>query len=124
MKQLLEDTGFRVATAGDGNQALEVIRQSVPDLVVTDLEMPQLNGLELTRRIRVHPSRADIPLLMLTSRSAEKHKAQAMDAGVSQYLTKPYKDQDLLACISALLRAQSRASDLEEALSIDVAKSA
>ena len=120
MKQLLEDTGFRVATASNGNLALEAIRQSVPDLVITDLEMPHLNGLELTIRLRAYPTWAGIPLLMLTSRSAEKHKAQAFEAGVSHYLTKPYQDQDLLACVRALLREQTKTSALAQTLRIDV----
>ncbi len=116
LKQLLEDTGFRVVTASDGIVALENIRKSVPDLVITDLEMPHLNGLELTVRLRAYPPWADLPLLMLTSRSAEKHKAQAVEAGVSCYLTKPYQDEDLLACVRELLRTHAKETDQAETI--------
>lgn len=118
MKQLLEDAGYRVATASDGNLALDSIRQSIPDLVITDLEMPHLNGLELTRRLREYPLWTAIPLLMLTSRSAEKHKAQAVQAGISLYLTKPYQDHELLRSVRELLLPTPHSSDRAEALPV------
>jgi len=105
MKQLLEDAGFQVDTAHNGNAALERLRQAVPDLVLTDLEMPEMNGLELTRRMRQLPAWRDIPLVMITSRSAKKHQEAAQQAGVQLYLTKPYRDADLLAHIGKMLAA-------------------
>ena len=105
MKQLLEDAGYEVDTAQNGNAALERLRQAQPDLVLTDLEMPEMNGLELTRRMRGLPAWRDIPLVMITSRSASKHQEAAHAAGVQLYLTKPYRDADLLAHIGHMLAA-------------------
>jgi chemosensory pili system protein ChpA (sensor histidine kinase/response regulator) len=105
MKQLLEDAGYQVDTAQNGIAALERLRQAVPDLVLTDLEMPEMNGLELTRRMRDLPAWRDIPLVMITSRSASKHQEAAHAAGVQLYLTKPYRDADLLAHIGKMLAA-------------------
>ena len=105
MKQLLEDAGYQVDTAHNGNAALERLRQALPDLVLTDLEMPEMNGLELARRMRDLPAWRDIPLVMITSRSANKHREAAHAAGVQLYLTKPYRDADLLAHIGQMLAA-------------------
>jgi chemotaxis protein histidine kinase CheA/CheY-like chemotaxis protein len=103
MKQLLEDAGYQVDTAQNGNAALECLRQVLPDLVLTDLEMPEMNGLELARRMRDIPAWRDIPLVMITSRSANKHQKASQQAGVQLYLTKPYRDAELLAQIGRLL---------------------
>jgi chemosensory pili system protein ChpA (sensor histidine kinase/response regulator) len=75
----------------------------LPDLVLTDLEMPEMNGLELARRMRDIPAWRDIPLVMITSRSANKHQKASQQAGVQLYLTKPYRDAELLAQIGRLL---------------------
>ena len=107
MKQLLEDAGYRVDTAHNGNAALDSLRQSPADLVITDLEMPDLNGLELARRMRSFPAWADIPLIMVTSRSADKHRQAALDAGVQLYLTKPYRDPDLLTHVRTMLASKA-----------------
>ena len=96
MEQLLQDAGYEVATAGDGFEALDSLRLRVPALVITDLEMPNLNGLELTKRIREVPAWSDLPVVMITSRSSDKHRGLADAAGVNVYLTKPYQDNDLL----------------------------
>jgi chemosensory pili system protein ChpA (sensor histidine kinase/response regulator) len=103
MKQLLEDAGYRIETAHNGNAALEVLRRGHIDLVITDLEMPEINGLELARRMRGLPEWRNIPIVMLTSRSAEKHRQAALEAGISAYLTKPYRDSDLLSHTRAIL---------------------
>ena len=107
MKQLLEDAGYRVDTAHNGNAALDSLRQSPADLVITDLEMPDLNGLELARRMRSFPAWTDIPLIMVTSRSADKHRQAALDAGVQLYLTKPYRDPDLLTHVRTMLASKA-----------------
>ena len=108
MKQLLEDAGYQVDTAHNGNAALERLRQALPDLVLTDLEMPEVNGLELARRMRALPAWREIPLIMITSRSAGKHQQAAQEAGVQLYLTKPYQDADLLAHIGKMLATAPR----------------
>jgi chemotaxis protein histidine kinase CheA/ActR/RegA family two-component response regulator len=105
MQQLLDDAGYDVATAADGFEALERLRAKVPAVVLTDLEMPNLNGLELTRRIRDIPQWTAIPVIMITSRTSTKHRDEGQKAGVSLYLTKPYQDADLLAQVRACLPA-------------------
>ena len=102
MQQLLEDAGYEVATAADGYDALDRLRAKTPALVITDLEMPNLNGLELTRRMREIPQWADIPVVMITSRTSTKHRDEGLRAGVNVYLTKPYQDADLLAQVRTL----------------------
>ncbi len=102
MEQLLQDAGYEVATAADGFEALDSLRARVPALVITDLEMPNLNGLELTRRIREVPAWSELPVVMITSRTSEKHRGMADDAGVNVYLTKPYQDNDLLGYVRTL----------------------
>jgi chemotaxis protein histidine kinase CheA/ActR/RegA family two-component response regulator len=102
MQQLLEDAGYDVATAADGFEALERLRAKVPAVVLTDLEMPNLNGLELTRRMQEIPQWAAIPVVMITSRTSAKHRDEGLKAGVDVYLTKPYQDADLLAQVRSL----------------------
>jgi chemotaxis protein histidine kinase CheA/ActR/RegA family two-component response regulator len=107
MQQLLEDAGYDVATAADGFEALERLRAKIPAVVLTDLEMPNLNGLELTRRMQEIPQWAGIPVVMITSRTSAKHREEGLKAGVDVYLTKPYQDADLLAQVRRLTAAKS-----------------
>jgi chemotaxis protein histidine kinase CheA/ActR/RegA family two-component response regulator len=102
MQQLLEDAGYDVATAADGFEALERLRTKLPAVVLTDLEMPNLNGLELTRRMQEIPQWSEIPVVMITSRTSTKHRDEGFKAGVDVYLTKPYLDADLLAQVRTL----------------------
>jgi chemosensory pili system protein ChpA (sensor histidine kinase/response regulator) len=92
-----------VATAADGFEALERLRAKIPDVVLTDLEMPNLNGLELTRRMQEIPLWAAIPVVMITSRTSSKHREEGHKAGVDVYLTKPYQDAELLAQVRNLM---------------------
>ncbi len=103
MKQLLEDAGYEVLAAMDGFDAIEKMRTSPPAIVLTDLEMPNLNGLDLTRRMREIEQFMAIPVVMITSRTTDKHRTMALDAGVNVYLTKPYADADLLGHVRTLL---------------------
>lgn len=107
MQQLLEDAGYDVATAADGFEALERLRAKIPAVVLTDLEMPNLNGLELTRRMQDIPQWAAIPVVMITSRTSAKHREEGLKAGVDVYLTKPYQDADLLAQVRSLTAPKS-----------------
>jgi chemotaxis protein histidine kinase CheA/ActR/RegA family two-component response regulator len=102
MQQLLEDAGYEVVTANDGFEALDSLRAKTPAIVLTDLEMPNLNGLELTKRIREVPQHMALPVVMITSRASDKHRYWAEDAGVDLYLTKPYTDASLLEHIRRL----------------------
>jgi chemotaxis protein histidine kinase CheA/CheY-like chemotaxis protein len=98
---LLEDQGYEVAQMRDGLEAAHALDSFKPDVVLTDLEMPNMNGLELASHIRARPQHADLPIIMITSRSMDKHRQQALAAGVSIYLTKPYTDHELLRNVSA-----------------------
>ncbi len=102
MEQLLQDAGYEVVTAADGFLALEVLRNQPPMIVLTDLEMPNLNGLELTKRVRELPQFMGLPVVMITSRASEKHRDMAMDVGVDLYLTKPYTDATLIEHVKRL----------------------
>ena len=85
-----------VKGAGDGMDAIRVLESFKPHLVCTDMEMPNMNGMELAQHLRMQQDTRKMPIIMITSRSTEKHREQAMKAGVDFYLTKPYTDADLL----------------------------
>jgi chemosensory pili system protein ChpA (sensor histidine kinase/response regulator) len=106
VQHAFEDQGFEVHVASDGFEALEVLRRQTISLVATDLEMPNLNGLDLTRRMREVPNWASIPVVMITSRGGERHRQTAVDVGVDAYLTKPFSDADLLANAKRLLQTE------------------
>jgi chemotaxis protein histidine kinase CheA/ActR/RegA family two-component response regulator len=108
MEQLLEDAGYDVVSAIDGFDALEHMRKSVPAIVLTDLEMPNLNGLELTRRVREVPQWMALPVVMITSRATDKHRDLATQAGVDLYLTKPYTDAELLSHVRRMTHGAGR----------------
>ncbi len=105
LSQLLGDAGFDVSTARDGFDALEQLSKRDVDVVLTDLEMPNLNGLDLTRRLRESPSWHALPVVMISSRGTDKHRARAEQAGVSDYFTKPYSETELLARVRTLVAA-------------------
>ncbi|MGH8563542.1 MAG: Hpt domain-containing protein [Gammaproteobacteria bacterium] len=98
--RLLAREGFRVATARDGVEALDQVRVALPDVILLDIEMPRMDGFELTRVLHSDPRTAGIPIIMITSRTAEKHRQYAMDLGVRLYLGKPYSEGDLVAHIA------------------------
>jgi chemosensory pili system protein ChpA (sensor histidine kinase/response regulator) len=93
---LLEDHGYEVLQARDGLEAAKAMEATRPDALLTDLEMPNMNGLELTAHVRSRAELAGLPIIMITSRSMDKHRRQARAMGVDVYLTKPYTDQELL----------------------------
>jgi chemotaxis protein histidine kinase CheA len=105
LSQLLVDAGYDVRTARDGFDALDALSREKADIVLTDLEMPNLNGLDLTRRLRQSEPWATLPVIMITSRGTDKHRSNAEQVGVSAYLTKPYSDGELLNRMRDLLVA-------------------
>jgi len=105
MAQVLNDSGFEVSTARDGMEAVEELERTRPDILFVDLEMPRMNGIELTSHVRARPDTANVPIVMITSRSTEKHRAQARTAGVNMYLTKPFDADALLEQAEKLLEA-------------------
>lgn len=100
---LLSGSGYEVRVAKDGLEAIDEIEKGVPKAMLVDMEMPRMNGLELTATLRARGETANVPIIMITSRTAEKHRAQAKAAGVSHYLTKPYTETELLALIKTFL---------------------
>jgi chemosensory pili system protein ChpA (sensor histidine kinase/response regulator) len=101
--QLLEDTGYEVLTARDGVEAMEVLQKERPLVVLADLEMPRMDGIELTRHIRSSESLQALPVVMITSRSQKKHRQVAEAAGVNAYLTKPFLDDELIDVVTSLV---------------------
>ena len=113
----LEIEGFRVVTAADGLQALERFRQSQPDLVVLDLMLPELSGIEVCRQIR---RESGVPILMLTARDSELDKVVGLELGADDYVTKPFGLHELLARVRALLRRSERQGEGALAALIEV----
>ena len=111
----LERAGFRVATAADGEQALEEIFASRPDALVLDLMLPGRNGLEVLRELRGEAATRELPVLLLTARGAEMDKLLGFDHGADDYLTKPFSPRELVARLQALLR-RSRPGSAETVL--------
>jgi DNA-binding response OmpR family regulator len=100
-RDYLEHAGFTVVTAADGRAALEALRRSRPDLVVLDLGLPELDGLDVTREIRRDSS---TPIVMLTARDDELDKLLGLELGADDYLTKPFSPRELVARVRAVLR--------------------
>ncbi|TXG02019.1 Hpt domain-containing protein [Massilia arenae] len=103
-QRLLEREGYRVQLAKDGVEALELIAQGAPDLMLVDIEMPRMDGYDLTRNVRGNEATKDIPIVMITSRTADKHRNVALGLGVNAYYGKPYQEPVLLAAIEELLK--------------------
>ncbi len=99
--QIVRDAGFVVHTALDGLDAIQKINEVAPDLLLVDMEMPRMNGLELTAHIRARSWPKRMNIIMITSRSSEKHRQQALQAGVDDYLVKPFNEDQLLQKISS-----------------------
>ncbi|MCE1250879.1 MAG: Hpt domain-containing protein [Comamonadaceae bacterium] len=98
-QRLLQREGYRVALAADGLQALERLQEERPTVVLSDIEMPRMDGFDLARNIRGDAALHDLPIIMITSRIAEKHREHAMELGVNHYLGKPYSDEELLGLV-------------------------
>ncbi len=101
LRRSLRNEGYEVKTSADGVEALDVAAGFVPDLVVLDLGLPRLDGVEVCRRLRKD---GDVPILMLTARAETEDRVTGLDSGADDYLVKPFERQELLARIRALLR--------------------
>lgn len=108
LTQMVGDAGYQSETARDGLDAWEKISKNPPTVVLVDMEMPRMNGIELTNRMRNHDISRDIPVLMITSRSTQKHRNVAEKAGVTEYFTKPFSESDLLHHIDGYLKQHQR----------------
>jgi len=110
-RDYLEHAGFAVLAASDGPTALQAARASKPDLIVLDLGLPQLDGLDVTRALRKD---SNVPIIMLTARSEESDKLIGLELGADDYLTKPFSPKELVARVRAVLRRADRPAGAEE----------
>ena len=102
-QRLLERQGYTVLLAKDGVDALRQLQDVKPDIMLVDIEMPRMDGYDLTRNVRGNKKTAEIPIIMITSRTAEKHRSMAFELGVNEYLGKPYQEDELLKFIKQYL---------------------
>jgi chemosensory pili system protein ChpA (sensor histidine kinase/response regulator) len=102
-QRLLERNGMRVLTARDGMDAVTLLQDNVPDIILLDIEMPRMDGYEVAAHVRNDPRLRDVPIIMITSRVGEKHRARAIELGVDDYLGKPYQEAQLLDAIVPLV---------------------
>jgi chemosensory pili system protein ChpA (sensor histidine kinase/response regulator) len=94
---------MHVVTAKDGVDAVAVLQETIPDVFLLDIEMPRMDGYELATHIRNDAKLKNIPIIMITSRTGEKHRQRAIDIGVNRYLGKPYQESDLMDNINEIL---------------------
>jgi chemosensory pili system protein ChpA (sensor histidine kinase/response regulator) len=114
--RVLERNNFEVGTAKDGIDALERMVDRVPDLMLLDIEMPRMDGYELATQMKADPRLRDVPIIMITSRTGEKHRQRAFEIGVQRYLGKPYQEHELLRNVFELLeQEQAERNDREPA---------
>ena len=113
LKTTLSAHGYSIRAAADGVQALEEMKDWTPDLIITDLRMPNMDGLELCRRVR---AQSRIPIIVLSVKGEETIKVEALDAGADDYVTKPFSINELLARVRAALRRTSVSEEAETSL--------
>ncbi|MBJ6371376.1 phosphate regulon transcriptional regulator PhoB [Sedimentitalea arenosa] len=114
----LESEGFRVIQAEDGNEALLLIKEEEPDLILLDWMLPGTSGIEICRRIKLNPSLRMIPVIMLSARSEEVDRVRGLETGADDYICKPYSLVEMIARVKAHLR-RSRAASVGERLTYD-----
>jgi len=106
-QRLLERNGMRVLTAKDGVEAVSLLQENLPDIILLDIEMPRMDGYEVAAHVRNDQRLKHIPIVMITSRVSEKHRARAIELGVDDYLGKPYQESQLLDAIEPLVTRRS-----------------
>ena len=106
MERFLGRNGIRVVTARDGIDAISVMQDAKPQIILLDIEMPNMDGYEFAKHVRNDERVSDVPIIMITSRVGDKHRARAIEIGVNDYLGKPYQDEQLLDAIRRLLDEQ------------------
>src|SRR5579872_7605652 len=109
LRTVLTSQGYQVRTAGEGEAALSSFNEWRPELVITDLFMPHMDGLELCRRIR---SLSNVPIIVLSVKGEERSKVEALDSGADDYVTKPFGIDELLARVRAALRRANGETDM------------
>ncbi|GAB4117457.1 MAG: hypothetical protein Fur0026_05700 [Sideroxydans sp.] len=104
--RLLERSGYQVVTAKDGVDALEQLMEISPDVMLLDIEMPRMDGFEVAKRLRQDSKTRNLPIIMITSRTADKHRNYALELGVNEYLGKPYQEEALLSHLARFIQKQ------------------
>jgi DNA-binding response OmpR family regulator len=118
LKHNLErEGGFDVIVAPDGERALQAVASRLPDLILLDLNLPGMDGLEICRRLRRSEPTASVPIVMVTARIAEADKVSGLDLGADDYIAKPFSVKEVLARVRAVLRRTERSADEAETLS-------
>ena len=117
VSRLMEDQGWKVQTAKDGLNALENLRESRPDLIVLDIEMPRMNGYEFLGALKTQPAYQDIPVVMLTSRNAAKHRDKAKALGARGFVVKPYNDDEFINLILQLTTGSNKENKVNSEVS-------
>ena len=113
---LLEANGYRVSSASDGVQALRVIEEATPDIIVADIMMPRMSGFEVCGRLKADPATADIPVVMVTALNELGDIERAVAAGTDDFLSKPINKLELLTRVKSLLRVRHLKGELERTL--------
>ena len=103
MKRIVEKLGHEIVTAEDGASGVEVAKNTMPDLILMDVVMPNLNGFQATRAISKEPSTANIPVVLVTTKDQETDKVWGMRQGAKAYITKPFTESQLIEVINSLL---------------------
>src|SRR5213592_681146 len=116
LRTVLSSQGYQVRTAAEGESALSNFKEWSPELVITDLYMPHMDGVELCRRIREVSS---VPIIVLSVKGEEKTKVEALDSGADDYVTKPFGIDELMARVRAALRRSGASSGTDEEASFD-----
>jgi chemosensory pili system protein ChpA (sensor histidine kinase/response regulator) len=101
--RLLLREGYEVVTAKDGMDALQALNEALPDVILLDIEMPRMDGFEFAKTAKNDARTKHIPIIMITSRTAEKHREHAKELGVEAYLGKPFQEEELLGHIKTLM---------------------
>jgi chemosensory pili system protein ChpA (sensor histidine kinase/response regulator) len=104
LSRLLEREDFEVVTANDGIDAIQKLQLVTPDIILTDIEMPRMDGFEFSRHVRDNIKTSDVPLIIISSRTAEKHRNVASQLGVNAFLGKPVQDEELIQQVNTLLK--------------------
>jgi chemosensory pili system protein ChpA (sensor histidine kinase/response regulator) len=107
--RLLNREGYQVVLAKDGVDALEQLIEVMPDVILSDIEMPRMDGFDLLRNIRSDERLKHLPVIMITSRTAEKHRNYAAEIGANHYLGKPYDEEELLRLVAGYARSPAGA---------------
>jgi two-component system alkaline phosphatase synthesis response regulator PhoP len=118
LKYNLEKAEFRTISAGNGSDALEIIEKSNPDLIILDLMMPEINGIEVCRILKKNDETKNIPIIMLTARATEMDKIIGLDLGADDYVTKPFSPREIIYRINAVLRRTKKEKPINERIII------